>query len=132
MNRLLEMGLISEDDFQGLMRANATTSPIKLIKRPHQTRLPPDQVLAILGHCKDTLSNNVQDSIRDLVAAILDQEKYASLDDMRREIEAKLGVDMQLHLDWLQDTVERHRIEVFGANLAVGLSSQQAKAQENQ
>ncbi|KAH9139102.1 hypothetical protein AeRB84_016613 [Aphanomyces euteiches] len=105
MNRLLEMGLISEDDFQGLMRANATTSPIKLIKRPHQTRLPPDQVLAILGHCKDTLSNNVQDSIRDLVAAILDQEKYASLDDMRREIEAKLGVDMQLHLDWLQDTV---------------------------
>ncbi|RHZ11988.1 hypothetical protein DYB31_007937 [Aphanomyces astaci] len=81
----------------------------ELNQRPLHTQLPPAQVLAILSQHADAVkreewTNNVQETVRDLISTILDQEKYSSLPDIQGQVEATTGIDMRSHLDWLQDT----------------------------
>ncbi|ETW10404.1 hypothetical protein, variant [Aphanomyces invadans] len=120
MNRLLEMGLISDEDFARLMATGGNLDtgrrPLRNVAlgghqpRPTDTQLPKGQVLAILSQHAETTkhnewTNNIQEAVRGVISAILDQEKYSSLPDMQRQIEAALHVDMRPHLDWLQDTI---------------------------
>ncbi|ETV82946.1 hypothetical protein H257_04708 [Aphanomyces astaci] len=120
MNRLLEMGLISADDFQRLMVVDGKNPSAHLHhpqrhhkglnQRPLHTQLPPAQVLSILSQNADAVkreewTNNVQETVRDLISTILDQEKYSSLPDIQGQVEATTGIDMRSHLDWLQDTI---------------------------
>ncbi|RHY72805.1 hypothetical protein DYB34_012050, partial [Aphanomyces astaci] len=81
----------------------------ELNQRPLHTQLPPAQVLAILSQHADAVkreewTNNVQETVRDLISTILDQERYSSLPDIQGQVEATTGIDMRSHLDWLQDT----------------------------
>ncbi|KAF0686237.1 Aste57867_21942 [Aphanomyces stellatus] len=123
MKRLLGMGMVSQDDLDRilqssdrvppLLRATTGASSSKLAKaplRPMEMQLPAADVLSILAaHAHATkeaaFTNHIQDEIRDLIGAILDHEKYSTMDEIQRQIQTKLDVDMRGHLDWLQDTI---------------------------